>query len=117
MNYSFINQQTPQKNYLPDSVWSLCLQGDSQSQLSNVCQQIAQNQIYSPVVQGMVTDTLRGKTWAPFGMGNSSQRSIQGDQEYLYNQRPSDYTTTTWGRAPQLSPRPLARIGQEFRTA
>jgi hypothetical protein len=41
---------------------------------------------------------------------------IYGDQAFLVKLNPQNFQNTTWGRAPQLSPRPLAKIGLEWRT-
>jgi len=110
MNYSSVNQSTFSRNYLPDSVYMLC---GEDTQACNVCS----NEVWSPVINGLVHDTQRGKVFCPFGMGESQNRPIYGDQSYLVHNNPSQFERTTWGRAPQLDPRPLARIGLEFRTA
>jgi len=110
MNYSTVNQGTVSRNYLPDSVYMLC---GEDTQACNVCS----NEVWSPVVNGLVHDTQRGKVFCPFGMGDSQNRTIYGDQSYIIHNNPSQFEQTTWGRVPQLSPRPLAKIGLEFRTA
>ena len=110
MSYSFFNQTTPPKTYLPDSIFMVC---GEDTQECNVCS----NVMYSPVVKGYVHDTLRGKVFCPFGAGESMNRTIYGDQQYLYSLQPQKYQGTTWGRAPQLGPRTLAKIGLEYRTA
>ena len=92
-------------NYIPDSVYTLC--GEDISACDN-----CSNIIYSPVVHGYVNDTLRGKVYCPFGVGNSMNQSIYSDQNTLNK---SEFTT--WGRAPQLDPRSLAKIGLSWRTS
>lgn len=110
MNYSFFNQNTLVRNYLPDSIYSLC---GEDTQNCTVCP----NTLWSPEVNGLVHDTLRGKVFCPFGKGNSMNRSNYGDQAYLVGLTPQKFQNTTWGRAPQLNPLPLARIGLEWRTS
>ena len=110
MNYSFFNQNTPVRDYLPDSIYSIC--GEN-TQGCNVCS----NTLWSPGLNGLVHDTLRGKVFCPFGKGNSMNKPIYGDQGYLVNFTPQKFQNTTWGRVPQLNPLPLARIGLEWRTS
>jgi len=110
MNYSFFNQNTPVRDYLPDSIYSLC---GEYTQDCTVCS----NTLWSPEVNGLVHDTLRGKVFCPFGKGNSMNKPIYGDQAYLVNLTPQKFQNTTWGRVPQLDPRPLAHIGLEWRTS
>ena len=100
-----------EKNYIPDSVYMVC--GENEQQLCNVCT----NQVYSPVVKGNVHDPYNGKVFCPFGMGDSFNQNIYADQNVINsNIKRPDYQTTTWGRAPQLDPRPLSKIGLEWRT-
>ena len=107
--FSFFQKSTPEKDYLPDSTYNVC------GEYPVVCDDICSNVISSPVVNGYVHDTLRGKVFCPFGKGNSMNTSIYSDQEYItrLNKKP----VTTWGRVPQLDPRPLSKIGLEWRTS
>jgi len=95
-------------NYIPDSVYMIC---GEETQDCGVCS----NSVFSPVVNGKVHDPLNGKVFCPFGMGDSLNQSIYADQSSLnaFN----NYKPTTWGRAPQLEPRPLSKIGLEWRTS
>ena len=88
-------------NYLPDSVYSTCTAQSGCDVCSNV--------EYSNVLSGPVHDTLRGKVFCPFGKVGTMNESIYADQQYLTNQQ--NLPLTTWGRAPQLNPRPLTKIG------
>jgi hypothetical protein len=103
--FSFFQQSTPKRNYIPDSIYTVC--GEDCT--------ICSNEVYSPVVKGMVHDTLSGKVFCPFGKGESMNQTTYSDQFYLnqLNKLPA----TTWGRVPQLEPRPLAQIGLEWRTS
>jgi hypothetical protein len=94
-------------NYIPDSVYTIC--GEDINACSN-----CSNTIYSPVVKGYVHDTLSGKVYCPFGTGNSMNQPIYNDQIYL-NQfiNPS----TVWGKAPQLDPRSLVKVGLTWNTS
>ena len=96
-------------NYLPDSIYTLC---GEDTQGCNVCS----NVVWSPVVNGYVHDSQNGKVFCPFGKGNTMNTPIFGDQAYLVKSNPQAFMGTTWGRVPQLTPRPLARIGLSFRT-
>jgi hypothetical protein len=97
-------------NYTPDFVYSsMC------SENTNSCNDICSNTVFSPVVNGLVHDPYNGKVFCPFGKGQSMNQSTQIDQQLLnsyYNYKP-----TTWGRAPQLDPRPLAKVGLSWRTS
>ena len=101
------------KSYLPDAIYSLC--GEF-TQDCNICS----NTIYSPVTNSYVHDTQRGKVFCPFGTGNSMNQMIYRDQwtmnTHNLKMKPN-YTCTTWGRAPQLDPRPLVKIGLSWRTS
>ena len=110
MNYSFFNKSTQPRNYLPDSIYTLC--GEDNVSPCNICY----NNVWSPVVNGFVTDPKNGKVFCPFGKGESMNAPIYGDQAYLTQLNPNGYKNTTWGRVPQLNPRPLAKIGLEYRT-
>ena len=106
MNYSFF--QTKPRDYLPDSIFTMC------GEYTNDCN-ICSNVVYSPVVDGPVHDSQNGKVFCPFGKGESMNTSIYSDQTYLYQlNQPKQ---TTWGRVPQLPPRPLAHIGLEWRSS
>jgi len=103
--FSFFQQNTKPKTYVPDSIYTVCT--------SNECD-VCSNDVWNPVVNGMVHDSQNGKVFCPFGKGESMNASIFESQIYLNElNKPK---ATTWGRAPQLDPRPLARIGLEWRT-
>lgn len=100
-------------NYLPDSIYTIC---GSFPEDCNVCS----NVVWSPVVNGYVHDTQRGKVFCPFGKGESLNQTTFEDQGYLnvgnvFNN--GNYTQTTWGKVPQLDPRPLTKIGLSWRTS
>ena len=109
MNYSFFNQSVQPRNYLPDSIYTLCGEDTNCSVCSNV--------VWSPVVNALVHDSQNGKVFCPFGKGESMNTPIFGDQSFLVQSNPNGFKNTTWGRVPQLTPRPLAKIGLEFRTS
>jgi len=100
-------------NYIPDSVFMVC--GEN-TQDCDICS----NSVYSPVVKGTVHDPLIGKVFCPFGKGETLNQSISADQGFIngYNiaVKPG-YTQTTWGKAPQMDPRPLSKIGLSWRTS
>ena len=102
--FSFFQQNVKPRDYIPDSVFTIC--GEDTG--CNVCS----NEMMTPV--GLVRSPQNGKVFCPFGKGDSMNTSIYGDQIYL-NQL-NTLKPTTWGRVPQLPPRPLATIGLEFRT-
>ena len=89
-------------NYIPDSVYTVC---GSETNDCHICSNVEMTQF------GYVHDTLRGKVFCPFGKKGSMNQSIFKDQQVL-NQNIN--LNTTWGRAPQLDPRPLAKIGLSF---
>jgi len=103
-------------NYIPDSVYTIC---GEQTQDCNICS----NNVYSPVVNGFVHDPRNGKVFCPFGKGQSMNQSIVYDQSYINSlnvnkiNNKTNYTQTTWGRAPQMDPRPLSKIGLSWRTS
>ncbi len=105
--FSFFQQSVKPKDYLPDSIYSVC-----GAEECNVCS----NQVYSTALNQVVHDTLRGKVFCPFGMGESLNTPIYQDQAYLVGLQPSRFQNTTWGRAPQLDPRPLVKVGLQWRT-
>ena len=107
MNFSFFNQSVQPRNYLPDSIYTLCGEDTNCSVCSNV--------VWSPVVNALVHDSQNGKVFCPFGKGESMNTPIYGDQAFLT--KLNGFKNTTWGRVPQLNPRPLAKIGLEFRTS
>lgn len=102
------------KSYLPDAIFSRMCTGNQE------CENIASNNIYSPVVNNFVHDTLAGKVFCPFGTGNSMNQPIYNDQfvinTNLVNKNPM-YSLSTWGHVPQLNPRSLTRIGLSWRTS
>jgi hypothetical protein len=104
---------TEQKNYLPDSVYTIC---GEDTQACTVCE----NKLYSNVVNGMVHDSQRGKVFCPFGMGDSMNQPIFGDQGILNGtkiQETPNWGKTTWGHAPQMDPRSLTKVGLTWRTS
>ena len=101
------------KNYLPDSIYTIC--GEN-TQDCGVCE----NKLYSNVVSGMVHDSQRGKVFCPFGMGESMNQPIYGDQDILNAKNISSqpmWGKTTWGHVPQMDPRSLTKIGLTWRTS
>ena len=108
MNYNFFNQDTKPRNYLPDSIYTLC---GEETQDCTICS----NKLWSPIVNGFVHDSQNGKVFCPFGKADSMNKSIYTDQAFLNNL--NNLPATTWGRVPQLDPRPLAKIGLSFRVS
>jgi len=96
------------RSYLPDAIFNYC--GEDTVSCSK-----CNNEIYSPVLGAVVHDTLAGKTFCPFGTGESMNQPIYGDQDVLNTL--NSYKNTTWGRAPQLDPRSLVRVGLTWRTS
>jgi hypothetical protein len=108
-----MNTFIEQKKYLPDSIYMVC---GEQTNKCGVCD----NSIYSPVVNGMVHDSQRGKVFCPFGMDNSMNQPIYGDQSIAnsnYIRQNPNWGKTTWGHVPQMDPRPLSQIGLHWRTS
>ena len=97
-------------NYLPDSIYTLC---GEETQDCSICH----NVVYSNVVKGLVHDSQTGKVFCPFGMGNTLNQSIFGDQLNLIGNNTLGWATTTWGHVPQLDPRSLTKIGLSWRTS
>jgi len=100
-------------NYIPDSVYTIC--GEYTQDCGN-----CSNNVYSPQIHAMVHDSQRGKVFCPFGTKGSMNKPIFGDQGYLNTNninKNNNYPYTTWGHAPQLDPRPLTKIGLEWRTS
>ena len=93
--------------YFPDSVYTIC---GEYTQDCGICS----NDVYSNLLNGYVHDSQRGKVFCPFGKKNTMNQSIFADQAYLNS---SINLNTTFGRAPQLDPRPLSKIGLEWRTS
>jgi hypothetical protein len=108
MNFSFFQQSVQPRNYLPDSIYTICEKNEGCT--------ICSNELWSSAINGYVHDPLRGKVFCPFGMGNSMNKPIYGDQSYLVQLNPDRFKETTWGRVPQLDPRPLAKVGLQWRT-
>lgn len=107
--------QFSNKDYIPDFVYSSMCSEETQE-----CGDICSNNVYSPVVDGYVHDPYNGKVFCPFGKGNSMNKSIIYDQAYLnsFNMNNiNNYNSSTWGHAPQLYPRQLAKIGLSWRTS
>ena len=87
---------------VPDSIYTMC------GEYTEDCD-VCSNTMFSNIINAPVHDTLRGKVLCPFGKGETMNQSIYSDQLFLDSQ--NKYKPTTWGRSPQVSPRPLARIG------
>ena len=101
------------KNYIPDSVYTIC--GEFTQDCGN-----CSNEVYSRELNTYVHDSQRGKVFCPFGKKNSMNQTIFGDQGFLNYSNiitNNNYTRTTFGQAPQLDPRSLAKIGLEWRTS
>ena len=71
-----------------------------------------ENMEYSSELNGYVHDVERAKVFAPFGRIGTMNKNIFQSQNDLYK---DENTKTKWGHAPQLNPRPLTRIGLEWR--
>ena len=78
-------------NWLPDSIYTIC--GENTQSCTN-----CSNVVYSPVVNGMVHDTQRGKVFCPFGTNDSMNKMIYGDQKVLNDSKDLNWDKTTWGR-------------------
>ena len=107
--FSFFQQSQLKRDYLPDSIYNVC---GEDTQDCTICQ----NVVWSPVVKSLVHDTQRGKVFCPFGKGESLNQSIYAPQLLLDRTQGTNYLNTKWGHAPQLYPRPLTKIGLEWRT-
>ena len=57
--FSFFQQSTHEKTYIPDSVYSVCAE---ETKECTVCS----NVVWSPVVNDYVHDTQSGKVFCPF---------------------------------------------------
>ena len=100
------------KQYIPDSIYTIC------GEYTQDCGKCS-NQVFSNQLNAVVHDTQRGKVFCPFGAGDSMNKSIYSGQEYLNTvnlMNNQNFENTQWGRVPQLNPRPLAKIGLEWRT-
>jgi hypothetical protein len=100
-------------NYIPDSVYTVC------GEFTQDCT-ICQNNVYSNVLGGYTHDSQRGKVFCPFGTLNSMNKPIFGDQiiaNIQNNKLIPNWSTSTWGHAPQMDPRPLAKIGLSWRNS
>ena len=97
-------------NYIPDSIYTIC------GEYTDDCS-VCSNDVYSPVVNNYVHDSQRGKVFCPFGKKNTMNQSIYSDQLSLDLLHNNNYFYTTFGHAPQLNPRPLSKIGLEWRTS
>ena len=96
------------RNYIPDSIYLLC--GEYTEDCS-MCENVA----WSNELNGYVHDSQRGKVFCPFGKKNTMNLPIFGDQGFLNNKY--SVKNTKFGHAPQLDPRPLSKIGLEWRTS
>jgi hypothetical protein len=113
MNINTFIKYSEQKNWIPDSVYTIC--GEN-TQDCTICS----NNLYSNAVNGMVHDSQRGKVFCPFGEGESMNQPIFGDQGILnskFIQAQPNWGKTTWGHVPQMDPRPLTKIGLTWRTS
>ena len=109
MNNGMNDMNNLNDNYIPDSIYTVC------GEYTNSCG-VCSNQVYSPVVSNYVHDSTRGKVFCPFGKNNSMNQSIFSDQLSLIDHF-NDQRMTRWGHVPQLYPRPLSKIGLEWRTS
>ena len=108
-----MNNFNKQNAIIPDSVYTIC---GEQTQDCTICS----NNVYSPVVNGYVHDPLNGKVFCPFGKGESMNQSIMADQSFMNSFNINNFVNfpkTTWGRAPQMDPRPLSKIGLTWITS
>ena len=97
MNYSFFEQSSISRDYLPDSIYTIC-----ESDTEGSCT-VCSNNVFSPVVNGTVHDIQRAKVFCPFGKDESMNKSNYDDQDYLT--KLINTPLTTWGRVPQLNPK------------
>ena len=99
------------KNFLPDSIYNVC------GEFTEDCT-ICSNVVYSNQINDVVHDSQRGKVFCPFGMGESLNKNIFNDQySLIMDNGIKKWGNTTWGSVPQLDPRPLSKIGLEWRTS
>jgi hypothetical protein len=101
------------RNYIPDSVYNIC------GEFTQDCS-VCSNETFSRVLNTYVHDSQRGKVFCPFGKNGSMNQTIFGDQGSLNKSNinlNNNYPRTTFGHAPQLNPRPLSKIGLEWRTS
>ena len=90
-------------NVIPDSYYMTC--GDNRH--CDVCS----NVVWNPQLNTYIHDTLRGKVFCPFGMGDTLNQHIYNDQETVKT------PITKWGMAPQMDPRSLTKIGLSWKTS
>jgi len=111
MNY--VEFKESERNYTPDSIYNNFIND----------QGMCKNEVYAPILDTNVKGPTRTLTFCPFGKGESLNKSILDDQQYLYKTYPDNYsaynsnknTRSLWGRVPQLNPRPLVKVGLEWR--
>ena len=84
-------------NYVPDSAYLVCG--------SSTCDTCS-NEEFSEIVDDFVNDTLRAKSFCSFGRTGGINKGI-------FDAEPD--RKSKWGNVPQFNPRPLARIGIEWR--
>ena len=96
------------RNYKPDSIYVNCLQ------TVNDCNNVCNNTIFSYVTESNVFTPERVHRFCAFGNVNTQNLTTFEDQAFLIQQEPSRFNKK-WGRIPQLGPRPLSRIGLEWR--
>ena len=108
MNYSYFDKPLQTKDYLPDSIYTLCVNDKDNC---NVCS----NNTFSNLLDGYVHDVQRAKVFCPFGKDESMNKSNYSDQKFINDT--TNTPITTWGRVPQLNPRPLSKIGLEWRSS
>jgi len=101
-----MNTQINPLDYVPDSLFMMC----GHLEKSKYCD-ICSNKANSKLLNGAVNATEIGLAYCPFGKNDSMNKSIFMDQDSV------NYGNTQWGRAPQMDPRPLSRIGLDWRTS
>ena len=84
-------------NYIPDTIYSLFSPDD----ITNICVNKMNTEF------GVVNSTERGSVICPFGSNDSVNKGVFFREPINNN--------TVWGKVPQLTPRPLSRIGMEWR--
>jgi hypothetical protein len=89
-------------NYTPDSAYTLFI---------NDPELICKNTMNIDGIRAEAPQ--REKIFCPFGIHLNT--SIYKDHNFLESYLQLNNRNTTWGRVPQLDPRPLSRIGMEFR--
>lgn len=104
LEFSLINTEDKKKSFIPDSAYVNCLNNPS------LCNDVCSNEQYSPLYNNTVSAPQRELTFCPFGKNNTMNISTFTDQKGIIIDK-----TTKWGKVPQLDPRPLSRIGLEWR--